>query len=432
VLAAGGLVVLSVLAGSGCGPAAVSKTDVQATVLAVVQATLTAQPTPTPGATSTQVPAPKPTAVATPAGLRDDEIAAHGRSWTAHIERGNTIGSGVVVSPDGYILTNQHVVNEDGRIRVRLSDGRTLFGELVGEDLVVDLALIKVRADGLSAATLSDPSTLQQGDPLVAVGFALDLPGEPSITRGVFSGRRSLDGSLNYIQTDAALNPGMSGGAMLDRTGGLVGINVATIDRVGGRSVQGISFAIPSDLADSFVASARSGQLGAVAARPVQPTTQASIRSTSTMVVNKRYGAALRAAPSSDAAIITALSCGAPVQVLSGQDPSGWFLVRADSSQGWVGGVRLREGAAADPASCVGAPYPPYALGQNVRALVQSGCLGVRTSPSANAAITGCVTSGHNFQITNGPIEVDLEDWFAVRSTSTGLSGWTRAQYLTR
>jgi hypothetical protein len=154
--------------------------------------------------------------------------------------------------------------------------------------------------------------------------------------------------------------------------------------------------------------------------------------STSTMVVNKRYGAALRVSPSSDAAIVMTLGCGSPLQVVSPQDNSGWILIRSDYSQGWIGGVRLRAGSVADPGVCAGAPYPPYSLGQYVRALVQTGCLSVRPSPSANASIAGCVESGHYFQITNGPIEVDREDWFAVRSTSTGLSGWTRAQYLIR
>src|SRR4051812_881996 len=179
------ILLVALLESSGCGTRAPG--EVQATVDAQVRATLGALPSPTvppptPAATATAAPTTVPT-------LGDAEIAARGRAWLAHIERGRSVGSGIVVSPDGYILTNEHVVHDTGFIRVGLSDGRTLYAELVGADPDVDLALLHASAEGLLSASFGDPSRLKQGDPLIVVGYALDLPGEPTITRGIFSGR---------------------------------------------------------------------------------------------------------------------------------------------------------------------------------------------------------------------------------------------------
>ena len=90
---------------------------------------------------------------------------ARGRAWLAHIERGSAVGSGIVAVSDGYVVTNEHVVHEAGPIRVGLSDGRTLYGELVGTDPTVDLAVIHVPAEGLHSATFGSPDHLQPGDP---------------------------------------------------------------------------------------------------------------------------------------------------------------------------------------------------------------------------------------------------------------------------
>jgi S1-C subfamily serine protease len=422
------ILLVALLVSSGCGTPAPG--EVQATVDAQVRATLGAVPSPT-----VPPPTPAPTATAAPttvATLGDAEIAARGRAWLAHIERGRSVGSGIVVSPDGYILTNEHVVHDTGFIRVGLSDGRSLSAELVGADADVDLALLHASAEGLQAASFGDPSRLKQGDPLIVVGYALDLPGEPTITRGIFSGRRELNNRVNLIQTDAAMNPGVSGGAMLDRSGALVGINVARIDRsFSGQTVQGINLAIPADLAQGFVQSARSGQLPPATAASAE-TPPPAPSEPGTVVVNKRYGAALRASPSSDASVLVMLACGTTLQALSEQNSGGWFRVRSGSAEGWVGGARVLPGAVPDSSACVGAPIPPFRLGETLRAQVQSGCLSVRPSPSANATVTGCVSSGHLFQLVNGPIEVAGEDWYLVRSTSTGLSGWTRAAFLVR
>jgi hypothetical protein len=174
----------------------------------------------------------------------------------------------VTASADGLVLTNAHVVNGQGTIRVELADGRTLFATVVVADDDADLALLRVPATGLEAAVFGDSTRLKTGDPLVVAGFALDLPGEPSISRGIFSGRRSLPGAhFDYLQTDAAMNPGVSGGPMLNLTGEVVGINTWGIQNLGGRSIQGVNFAIPAEAAGSFV---EAGKLGPAVAAPGQ------------------------------------------------------------------------------------------------------------------------------------------------------------------
>jgi hypothetical protein len=149
------------------------------------------------------------------------------------------------------------------------------------------------------------------------------------------------------------------------------------------------------------------------------------------VVVNKKFGAAVRAQPSSDAAIITNLGCGQVLQVLN-TGSGGWFQVQSGTNQGWIGGARVVPGTSPAGGACSGAPSPPFAMGQIVRALVQTGCLSIRPSAAGDAPISDCVPTGHAFILTNGPVEVAGEDWFAVRSTTTGLAGWTRAAYLQR
>jgi serine protease Do len=163
------------------------------------------------------------------------------------------LGSGVVVSADGYILTNNHVVNGADEIKVSFNDGRELTAKVVGTDPKSDLAVIKVDAKELSFVTFTDSDKIEVGDKVLAIGNPFGL--SHTVTSGMVSALgRTMNMGLDYedfIQTDAAINPGNSGGALIDVKGRLIGINTAIYSRSGG--FQGIGFAIPANLARSVM-----------------------------------------------------------------------------------------------------------------------------------------------------------------------------------
>jgi Do/DeqQ family serine protease len=160
-------------------------------------------------------------------------------------QRATNLGSGVIVSPSGYILTNHHVVEAADEIEVALSDGQKLLAKVVGNDPETDLAVLRVNADKLPSITLGQSEQLRVGDVVLAIGNPFGVG--QTVTSGIVSalGRSGLHINTfeNFIQTDAAINPGNSGGALVDARGNLVGINTAIYSRSGGS--MGIGFAIP-------------------------------------------------------------------------------------------------------------------------------------------------------------------------------------------
>ena len=155
------------------------------------------------------------------------------------------LGSGVIVSADGYLLTNNHVIEGADEIEVQLADGQQAAAKVVGTDVDTDLALLKIELAGLPAIVFGDSLALQVGDAVLAIGNPFNVG--QTVTSGIVSalGRKGLGLSTfeNFIQTDAAINPGNSGGALVDASGRLVGINTAIFSRSGGS--MGIGFAIP-------------------------------------------------------------------------------------------------------------------------------------------------------------------------------------------
>jgi serine protease Do len=172
------------------------------------------------------------------------------------------LGSGVIIDSKGYILTNQHVIEDADKITVTLPDGRNFKGVIKGQDARSDLAVIQIDARNLPAATLGDSDNLRIGQWVVAIGnpfaFAMQNP-EPTVTAGVISAlHRSLGRTLSrerdysdLIQTDAAINPGNSGGPLVSLKGEVVGINVAIFSTSGG--YQGIGFAVPINNAKNII-----------------------------------------------------------------------------------------------------------------------------------------------------------------------------------
>ena len=160
-------------------------------------------------------------------------------------ERSSSLGSGVIVSTAGYILTNAHVVEAADEIEVLLADGRKLLAKQVGNDAESDLAVLRVSAEQLPAITFGSSDALRVGDVVLAIGNPFGVG--QTVTSGIVSalGRSQLGINTfeNFIQTDAAINPGNSGGALVDAAGNLIGINTAIYSRSGGS--MGIGFAIP-------------------------------------------------------------------------------------------------------------------------------------------------------------------------------------------
>jgi serine protease Do len=163
--------------------------------------------------------------------------------------RQNSLGSGVIVQSDGYLLTNHHVIEEASEIKVLLNDGRELAAKVVGSDPGTDLAALKIEAGNLTPIPFGDSENIRVGDYALAIGNPFGLGS--TVTMGIVSakgrGNLGIEDYEDFLQTDAAVNPGNSGGALINTAGQLIGINTAIISGSGGN--QGIGFAIPATMA---------------------------------------------------------------------------------------------------------------------------------------------------------------------------------------
>ncbi len=194
-------------------------------------------------------------------------VAAKIQPSVVSIATGSGEGSGVILTEDGYILTNNHVVESarGGSVSVTLSNGKKIQGKVVGTDPRTDLAVVKAEATGLTPATLADSGKVNVGDTVLAVGSPLGLQG--SVTKGIISAKErtiragesgtSLSGLL---QTDAPINPGNSGGALVDMNGNVIGINTAIATSGQGEGNIGVGFAIPSSKAKTVAEQLMKGQ----------------------------------------------------------------------------------------------------------------------------------------------------------------------------
>ena len=183
-----------------------------------------------------------------------DEFGGPNRQRMDRMPAQHGIGSGVVVTKDGYILTNNHVVENADEVKVAMQDGREFTAKIIGRDPKSDVAVIKIEANGLPFLEMADSDKIEVGDIVLAVGNPFGIG--QTVTMGMVSAKDRATLGLDYedfIQTDAAINPGNSGGALVDTEGRLIGINTAILSHSGGN--QGIGFAIPTNLAHDVMES---------------------------------------------------------------------------------------------------------------------------------------------------------------------------------
>ena len=264
--------------------------------------TATRTPTPTPVPTHTPSPTPvltsTPTSTHTPtptpvpaASLSVADIVDEARPSVVRIVSAGGGGTGFVVDADGYILTNEHVVEGQTRVTVALHDGAQIAARVVSADAGRDIALLKADT-GRVLAPLAFAARVREGEGVIALGFPLDLGESMSVTRGIVSAIRTL-GGVEYLQTDAAINPGNSGGPLLNDLGEVVGMNTFIRREIEGREydAQGIGFAVSFDvLEDRYAAMKASPSPPATVVAEATPT--AVIRATPTPAAGRGFGPA--------------------------------------------------------------------------------------------------------------------------------------------
>ena len=168
------------------------------------------------------------------------------QSSVVQIGTRDSSGSGVIISRDGLIVTNEHVIGSASNVDVWLTDGRHYEGKVIERDSSADLAVVRIATDEeLNDIVVGDPGTVRVGDEVLALGFPIaeSIGTDLTVTRGIISSTRTVAG-VTFFQTDAAINPGNSGGPLVNTNGEVIGINTLKIDRAGGRPVDNIGFAV--------------------------------------------------------------------------------------------------------------------------------------------------------------------------------------------
>jgi serine protease Do len=262
--------------------------------------------------------------------------------------RSLSLGSGVIISADGFVITNSHVVGENVReITIALPDKREIKGKVIGTDPATDIALLKIPVTGLAVVPWGDSAQLKVGEWVLAIGSPFQL--SQTVTAGIVSatGRANM-GFADYedfIQTDAAINPGNSGGALINSRGELVGINTGIYSESGG--YQGIGFAVPSKLARRVVddlmqyGEVRRGSIGPLGIEKLTPqlAEEAGVAATKGVIISRM----LRVSEAYDAG----LRAGDVILTLNGQaidDPSQFLRQIADSKAGTTSVVKVLRG----------------------------------------------------------------------------------------
>ncbi len=220
-------------------------------------------PIPTPVISLTPITLPTPTPTPSPTdvpSLSTADIVEHARSAVVRIDGPEGGGTGFIVDPEGYILTNEHVISGQSRLTVVFDNGTRVTPRVIASDATRDIALLKVTTSRTLTA-LPFTKSVRVGDEVIALGHPLNLGEDPTITKGIVSAFRNYDG-VEHIQTDAAINPGNSGGPLLNLKGEVVGMNTSVQREIQGEeySAQGIGFAIKFDVLSTRLTAMKSGQ----------------------------------------------------------------------------------------------------------------------------------------------------------------------------
>jgi hypothetical protein len=178
-----------------------------------------------------------------------------------------SMGTGMVIDTDGYVLTNSHVVEDSTSVKVELSGGEQIAGSVLGRDEINDLAIVKINSGSLTTVILGNSSELRPGQEVIAIGYPLDIIGSVTVTKGIVSAIREYE----LIQTDVAINPGNSGGPLVNLRGEVIGVNFAGISIYRGKPIQGMNFALAINTAKSVIPSLKEGKSNLIASQTSTP-----------------------------------------------------------------------------------------------------------------------------------------------------------------